>query len=326
MEIAFVNESAEVRDGLSVEQLLDSVRQCREKSERFWADVASPSQEEMGRIAEGFGLHPLTADDCLNRLVPVKWQEFDDHLYVVAHGLNFNEGAELLETENLSILVFADGCLSVHAQPLRTPRRLLDRMRRRKLTVLPEPDRVLHLLLDTIVHFYAGLAEEVTDEVDEIDEEIVAGGGDGELPQRVRSACERLAVLRRRLTPLRNLLREFCTEEVPFIQPETQAFFHDVLDAVVRLLEKAEVTREMLNAAQANHLAYLAHQTNEIMKILSLVATIVLPLSFLTGLFGMNVHVPGQGGQGLIWFVGLACFMAVAAGGLLLYFHRRGWL
>jgi len=259
--------------------------------------------------------------------VPVKWEQFPEYLYVVSHGLNFNAGADLLETLNLSILVFKNTCLTVHAAPMRSVTGIINDLREGKPGLRTDrPDAALHALLDGTNALYGALVEEVEDEVEEIDDAILSGKNLPNMLDRIGEARRHLAVLRRRMTPAREHLQQLAMRDNPFIHEESRVYLRDVLDGVIRNLEKSDVVRETLTTAQANYLAQLANQTNEVIKTLSIVATIILPLSFITGLFGMNVHVPGQEKDGLIWFASLIGLMFLLALGLLVFFRRRRWL
>jgi len=130
--------------------------------------------------------------------------------------------------------------------------------------------------------------------------------------------------VRRRLVPTRRVLERLCEEGEEFLDPEARIYLRDALDGVIRLIEKGTVIRDALNTAQSNHLAHLSNQTNEVMRTLSVVATIMLPLTFVTGLFGMNVPVPGQESSGQFFFYGIVGGMLVVTLVMVFIFRRRG--
>ena len=319
MQLTIVKDG-HVRDGATLDDLAGTQRP-------FWVDVQAPTAEEMHEIAKFFGLHRMTAADCLNRLVPVKWELFREYLYVVTHGLNFNEGSDLLETLNLSVVLFEDCCVTVHAESMRSVAGLLSDLRAGKPRLAGEKtDEILYTLLATTSSLYGTLVEEVEDVVEEIDDAVLDGRDLSNMLERIGESRRHLAVLRRRLSPMRESLQQLSMRDNPFIHQDSRVYVRDVLDDVIRNLEKSEVVRDMLTNAQSNYLAQLANQTNEVMKTLSIVATIMMPLSLLTGLFGMNVRVPGQGVENLVWFGCLVLFMIVVAVGLLMVFRKRGWI
>lgn len=324
--IITVGESEGIVEDVSLDALLAVRHSDTQPGSRFWADIEDPDEEEMEQIAEAFGIHPSTVSDCLTRNVPVKWQEFDNYLYIVNHGLNFNEGDDLLETLNLSILVFNDCVLSIHTAPLRSRDMTLDRIRTDHQGKLPSPDWVAFALLDAITDLYGTQVDKLMDEVEALDEEVLAGYMRSEFLEHMGEARRHLAAMRRRLSPKREFLQLLCARDLRLIDPATQIYLRGVLDKVIRGLERIEVARETLITAQSNYLAQISNRMNEVMKTLSIVATVVLPLSFLTGLFGMNVRVPGQDALGVGWFAGLLCFMSVIVFGLLALFRHRKWL
>ena len=143
--------------------------------------------------------------------------------------------------------------------------------------------------------------------------------------QKIGESRPTLAQFRRRLVPKREFLQLLCYRDHPLISASTKILLRDVYDHTIRMQEVLDVARDILAGVQSNYLAQVSNRMNEVMKTLSIVATIMLPLSLVTGLFGINVHVPGQEAEGNYWFFGIVFSMMVMTISMIVYFRRRRW-
>jgi magnesium transporter len=325
MQLTLYNAQGESRDIPSLTEFEKQDLELRSRGEWYWVDLQGPTSIEMVEFARHFGIHRMTADDCLNRLAPVKIEMTDDYIFLVTHVLNFNEGWDKLETLNLSFILFKECCITVHSHPVRSVGIAARQMKGESGQTLSGSFKVLYLTLQAIMSFYAELVEDVCEDVDTLEDTVMEGQIESNLLQNIASSARHLAVVRRRLVPTRRVLERLCEEGEAFLDPEARIYLRDALDGVIRLIEKGTVIRDALNTAQSNHLAHLSKQTNEVMRTLSVVATIMMPLTFVTSLFGMNVRVPGQENPGLFFFHCIMGGMMVLALLMIFVFRRRGW-
>lgn len=325
MQITQCNSQGEIKQHVSLGAMLAELNCIREVNGFLWIDVEAPTAEEMQKIAEACSIHHVTAEDALDRRTPVKLEETDTYLFIVAHVLNLNPDSDQLETLNLSLVLFSNFCLTIHSCPVRSVGVAMKRYKRQASKGFSGPERALYLVLQAMTEFYAELVDKGSDEVDEIEDAVIGGDVDAHLLQRISTVGRQISVVRRRLGPTGRMLEQLCSDDVERIDTNSHVYLRDALNGVTRLLEKSLVMREILNTTQANYLAQVSNQMNVVMKTLSLVATVMMPLSFLTGLFGMNVRVPGQATESLIWFICLLAVMAGFGGVLLLLFRRKGW-
>ncbi|HNY26537.1 MAG TPA: magnesium transporter CorA family protein [Candidatus Sumerlaeota bacterium] len=325
MQLTLYNASGEPQDIPTLKEFEERDLELRSRGEWFWVDVEGATSLEMVEFARHFDIHRMTADDCLNRLAPVKIEMAEDYLFLVTHVLNFNEGWDKLETLNLSFILFKECCITVHSQPVRSVAIAARQMKGENCQSLNGSFKVLYLTLQAIMGFYAELVEDVCEDVDTLEDSVMEGQIESSLLQNVASSARHLAVVRRRLVPTRRVLERLCEEGEAFLDPEARIYLRDALDGVIRLIEKGTVIRDALNTAQSNHLAHLSNQANAVMRTLSVVATIMMPLTFVTSLFGMNVKVPGQEVDGLFYFNCIVGGMLVLTLLMILIFRRRGW-
>ncbi len=325
MRLTLYNALGESYEIASLKEFEKRDLELRSRGEWYWVDLEGPTSIEMVEFAGHFGIHRMTADDCLNRLAPVKIEMAEDYIFLVTHVLNFNEGWDKLETLNLSFILFKECCITVHSHPVRSVGIAARQLKGENGQTLSGSSKVLYLTLQAIMGFYAELVEDVCEDVDTLEDTVMEGQIESSLLQNIASSARHLAVVRRRLVPTRRLLERLCEEGEDFLDPEARIYLRDALDGVIRLIEKGTVIRDALNTAQSNHLAHLSNQTNEVMRTLSVVATIMLPLTFLTSLFGMNVRVPGQAETGLFYFNSIVGLLLILTLLMIFVFRRRGW-
>jgi magnesium transporter len=277
MRLTLYNAQGESREMTTLSEFKEYEQRLRAREEWFWVDLEGPTSIEMVEFARYFGIHRMTADDCLNRLAPVKIEMAEEYAFLVFHVLNFNEGWDKLDTLNLSFILFKECCITVHSHPVRSIGIAARQMAGENNQTLSGSSRALYLTLQAFMSFYADLVEDVCEDVDTLEDAVMEGLVESSLLQNIANSARNLAVVRRRLVPTRRVLERLCEEGEEFLDPEARIYLRDALDGVIRLIEKGTVIRDALNTAQSNHLAHLSNQTNEVMRTLSVVATIMLP-------------------------------------------------
>ena len=171
---------------------------------------------------------------------------------------------------------------------------VLKRIKEEHRGKLPNEDWALYAILVALVDVYDYEVNQFCDEIDAIDQAVLAYNNPNQLLQKIGESRPILAQFRRRLGPKKEFLQLLCYRDHPLVSNPTKILLRDVYDHTIRSKEVLDVARDTLANAQSNYLAQVSNRMNEVMKTLSIVATIMLPLSLVTGLFGINVHVPGQ--------------------------------
>ena len=302
----------------------------------LWVDIDGlgdvAALEGLGAI---FGLHRLALEDVLNLTQRPKAERYPEHLFVVARMPALGDGAlgsGALETEQLSLFIGQDFLLSCQERPggdCFDPVR--QRLRAGKgRSRAAGPDYLAYALLDSVVDAYYPVLEACGDRLDALEDELFERNETG-VARRVHHVRRDLLTVRRSVWPLREELSTLVRDPDPLVADETRVYLRDCYDHVVQMIDLLETYRDLGQGLMDIHLSLLSHRMNEIMKVLTIIATIFIPLTFVVGVYGMNFD-PDAGPLNmpeLRWAWGypaVMLFMAVVAGGMLVYFKRRGWI
>jgi magnesium transporter len=295
----------------------------------LWIDVQGLGDLALVRhLGERFGLHPLVLADLVHVNQRAKVEAYENHLFIVLRMVHQDEA---LWTEQLSVVLGKDFVLTFQERPgdcfdpVRARlRRAQGRLRSRGADYLAYP------LLDALIDSYFPVLEHQGELLEEMERDVVEAPEASHI-SRIRALKRDLLELRRALWPLRDAMAHLLHDEIPLIGTETRLFLRDCADHVFQLMDMVEIDREVASGLIDLHLSSLSMRMNEIMKVLTIIATIFIPLGFIAGLYGMNFDpaVSPFNMPELHWYFGypmaLALMLAVA-GGLLAYFRRKGWL
>lgn len=278
------------------------------------------------RLGAGFGLHPLVIEDIANTAQRPKFEDYGEYLYIVLRMLSLRPESTAVVSEQLSlilgpdfVLCFQEGLEGDVFNPVRERLRL-GRGRLRQAGA----DFLAYSLIDTIVDSYFAILERFGERIEELDGRL-AGERTAEVSRPIHVLKREMIWLRKSVWPLREMLAGLQRRESPLVREATGVYLKDVYDHTVEIIETVEVYRDVLSGMLENHLSLLTTRLNEVMKVLTGIATIFIPLSFITGVYGMNFrYMPELEWR---WSYPLAMLgMAVIGVGLYVYFRRRRWL
>jgi magnesium transporter len=290
----------------------------------LWLDVAGLGDEALLReLGERFGLHRLALEDITNSQQRAKAEDYPGHAFLVLRMVN--PGPEL-DTEQWSLCLGDDFVLTFQERAgdcFGLVRQRLQDAGGRMRTL--GPDYLAYALLDAVVDAFFPVLEATGDRLEHIEERILQAKAPQELIGELHAVRRDLLTLRRALWPLREVTAGLVRGDAPRFQTETRVYLRDVHDHVVQLLDLLENYRELGTSLMEVNLATASQRLNEVMKVLTVIATIFIPLTFIAGVYGMNFkHMPEYE-----WAFGYPlCLLAMAAiaGGMLWWFRRRGWL
>lgn len=286
----------------------------------MWVDMEGrTSAFESWLEAQGF--HPLAIEDVFTLQHQPKIEEYGDHLFVIVRGIDFNR--EKLETLKLAGFLRSNLLVTCHRAPMRSiaaVRQRLAETGRGRTSVVHH----FYRICDELVDLYFPVVESIGHEIEELEEEIF-DNPEPEQWERLRELSRRLAAVRRVMLPHRQVFNHLASREVGLIDVHEAVYFRDVYDNVFRLGEVAEYQRDQLSGAKDTYLSMVAQRTNEVMKVLTLFSAMLLPLTFIAGLYGMNFDYMPETGWRYGYF-GVLGLMAALAAGMLWWFRRRGWL
>ena len=288
----------------------------------MWADLEG-FEPEYQQLLLDLGYHPLAVEDTFTLQHQPKMQEFDDCLFTIVRGLDFNKSGHRLDTLKLAAFLGRDRLVTCHRAPMRSVRKVQERLREAAAIPPGGPARLLYGLCDEVIDYYFPVLDEIAQEIEELEEAIFAKVERGQL-ETILELRRSLSTLRRVMLPHRQVFSHLGTPNARFIDEQQALYFRDVHDNVMRLGDAIDQQRDQLGSVKDTYLSALGQKTNEIMKVLTLFSAILLPLTFLAGLYGMNFeHMPELAQP---WaYPALLAVMATTAGAMVLWFRRRGW-
>jgi len=277
------------------------------------------------RLCETFGLHPLVQEDIVNTHQRPKLEDYQDYLYLVCRMLTFNERTQRIESEQVSLVIGQHWVLSFQERPGDVFDGVRERIRQGRGRIRRlGPVYLAYALLDAVVDNYFTIIERVGEIVETIEEGLLDGPESGQLAA-IHEVKREMIMMRRTVWPLRELVGALQRGESVLVVPELQVFFRDVHDHAIQVADAVESYRDILSGLQDLYLSTLSNRMNEVMKVLTIMGSIFIPLTFVAGVYGMNFeHMPELG-----WRWGYAGFWGVIlalSGGMLLFFRRRRWL
>jgi magnesium transporter len=305
------------------------VRPFLEKWPVTWLNVDGLGDARvLTAIGEIFGLHRLALEDVLNLHQRPKVEEYGDLLFVVAQMV---ERGDHLHGEQLSLFLGRRFVLTFQEREGDAFDPIRERIRQGKGRIRHAgPDYLAYALLDAVVDGTFPLLEAYGEELERLEDEILLRASRSSIP-RIHTVRRDLLWIRRAVWPLREAVASLAREGGALVSEETRVYLRDVHDHAVQVLDLVEVDRELVSGLMEVYLTSVSNHMNEVMKVLTVIATIFIPLTFVVGVYGMNFdrdaspwNMPELG-----WRFGYpACLlvMGALAGGLVLYFHRKGWI
>ena len=291
-----------------------------------WINVDGLNDLDLiNRIGEAFNLHPLVLEDLVHTGQRPKHEEYDEYLFVVLRMLKAGPGGSGILSEQVGI-VFGDGfVLSFQEKAGDVFEAVRDRIRVKSRRIRNRgADYLSYALIDAIVDHYFHILENFTDGVEELEIEVLENPTP-ETMRRIHNLRHEMLGVRRAIWPLRGVTNALVRTESDLIEEGTQVFLRDVYDHTVQVIDTAETLREVVSGLMDLYMSSVSNRMNEIMKVLTIMASVFIPLTFLAGIYGMNFeNMPELG-----WPWAYPTLLAVMLGmgiGLLLYFKRRGWL
>ncbi|UCH26106.1 MAG: magnesium/cobalt transporter CorA [Trueperaceae bacterium] len=304
---------------------LEQALALREPGQISWYNITGLHETELIQaFGEAFGLHPLVREDIASVGQRPKVELFEAHLFIVLRMLSLTEDGSP-QSEQLSLVLGPDYVLTFQERPGDVFAPVRERLRRgkgrmRKLGA----DYLAYALIDVIVDSYFSVLEHYGDTLEELEEEILREPTPHSL-ERVNRLRRELLFLRKSIWPLRELMGTLQREESPVVSAVVVTFLRDAYDHSIQVIDTVETFREVLSGLHDFYLTSLSFKMNEVMKVLTIIATIFIPLGFLVGVYGMNFDVMPE--LHLRWgYPALWLFMVTLVAAMLVLFRRRRWL
>lgn len=290
-----------------------------------WADLSDPTPEEAALLRDVFGFHELAVEDALSESHHPKVEPYGDYLYLILHGIDFRAAEHYFGTLDVDFFLGEQYLVTVHPGVSRTIEQMREICERNARVLAEGPAALLHRVVDAMVDHYGPEVDKLGDRLDELESEIFERP-DGQVTRRILDFKADIASLRRVVLPQRDVVGRLARREFSLISEPLAYRFRDVHDHLVRLVDEALFFQDRVSSLLDAHLTMVSNQLNRVMKVLTIIATIFMPLTVVTGMWGMNVplpHFPGGEEVQFWWVVGL---MLVLSGAMLTFFRARRWI
>jgi magnesium transporter len=296
-----------------------------------WIDVQGLGSEEvLRRIGKVFGLHPLVLEDIVNVPQRPKVEEYEKQLLIVLRMVTPKEDGKRFVSEQVSFILGEHYLLTVQEEPDYDPfGPVRERIRSNKgMICRHHADYLTYALIDAIVDGFFPVLEAYGDELEELEDEVVDNPSRATL-ERIHQVKRDLLGLRRAIWPQREVINSLLRDGTPLIGETVRTYLRDCYEHVVQVLEIIENYREIASSLMDVYLSSISNKMNEVMKVLTIISTIFIPLTFIAGVYGMNFNpeLPGNMPELELPYAYVVCWlvMLTIAGALILYFKRRGW-
>lgn len=288
-------------------------------------DLGAPSIPEGLLLSDTFAFHPLSVEDARQDLHYPKIEAYDGYLYAILHGIVLHEGTEGFGTHDVDVFIGATYLVTVHDGHARSVAEMQDNVARNSKIMAEGPVALFHRIVDAMVEHYRPEVDKLEARIDDLEKAVFDRPSNGLIRQILKQKRE-VSSLRRIVTPQRDVIARLARRDFVDISTDLSFRFRDVYDQIIRIADDAALFQDRISSVLEAHLTNVSNRLNEVMKVLTVVSTIFMPLTLLSGLWGMNVALPefpgGQSAQ--FWWV-LGIMLAVAA--LMLgLFRRRNWI
>jgi len=324
MEIFLYRQGADrVEEGFTVEQLPDLLKN---EADVVWVDMEEPTEADEKVLLEVFNFHPLTIEDCReNRHYP-KIEEFPGYLYFIVHGVRADTSPDHFNTIELDGFLGRNYVITYHHDMFRSINNVRQLIRTSPIACKRGAPFLLYQILDQIVDFYSPVLDDFDERIDKLEDDIFTlKSPNNEILAEIMDLKRGVLRLRRISSKQMEILYRMSRGEFTLIDPQMLPFYRDIYDHLIRVTDLAENYRDLISGALEAYLSVISNRMNEIMKVLTIFSAIMLPLTFIAGVYGMNFeHMPELAtryGYFIVW--GIMIFVAT---GMLGLFWKRGWI
>lgn len=319
--LIYYKGNGEIINDLKPEEMKSIVQS---EKDILWLDILNPEKAELDMIEKVFELHPLTIEDCINTITRPKVDRFEKYLFIVMHGATLTPRSQKVKTIELNICLGKNYIITIHQEHMKCISSSIERVQKNPAIMERGTDALLHLVVDYLVDNYLPVLDVMDYKITNIETQIVKNPNQNIL-NSIFTLKKEVLNMRRFIGPQRDTVNFLSKEDSPFIHPKTRVYFRDVYDNMIFINDTIDTYRDVLNSGLDVYISTVSNKTNDIMKMLTMIATIMMPLSVITGIYGMNFrHMPI-----LDWeygFLAISVIMLLIGISMLLYFKRREWL
>jgi magnesium transporter len=310
------------------EKLQPKIEECyvfRDQPTITWINVDGLHDTSIiEKLGACFGLHPLILEDILNTEQRPKTEDYESYIYIVLRMLSYDGEKAGLKSEQVSLVLGHNFVLSFQEDIGDVWDPIRDRLRNNKGRIRKEgSDHLAYSLMDAVVDNYFTIMEKLGEDVEDIEEELISAPNKGTL-MVVHGLKRQLIALRKSVWPLRDVVHGLQDTDNPLVTPATKIYLRDIYDHTIQVIDNIESARDIVSGMLDIYLSSVSNRLNEIVKVLTILSAIFIPLTFIAGVYGMNFDFMPELNQPWGYPAVLALMAAVAAG-LVLYFKRKKW-
>lgn len=278
----------------------------------------------IGAIGTSFRINPLVQEDILNTLQRPKIEDFGDYIYLVLKMLDYDREKKAVNKEQVSFVLTGNTVISFQEKPGdvfdSVRKRIVDEKRKIRTR---GPDYLLYALIDAVVDHYFLIMENISEDIEEIEDELMIHPESKHL-HRIQHLRKELILLRKAVWPMRDILNTILRDDLAQIKESSHVYYRDVHDHTIQVIETTETFRDIVSGLQDMYMSSISNRMNEIMKVLTMIATLFIPLTFIAGIYGMNFEFMPE----LKWryaYFGVWGIMVLVTLMMIVYFKRKKW-
>jgi magnesium transporter len=294
-----------------------------------WITIEEPTPLERGWLEEHFDFHALDLEDVMSRNQRPKIDEYPEYLFIVLHFPIFDPSVGRLNAGELDLFVGPDYVITIPNQPLQPVEYLFERCRSkeelREQLFSKGTGSLLYRIVDDSFDYCFPMLRKIGNKLEKIEQEIFEGRSE-EIVRDISNVKQEIINFRKVIRPQRTVLRDLESKKQRFASPEEdlEIYFDDIVDAHERIWDMLENYKEVVQGLEETNESVISHRVNAILRALTAISVIVLPLTLVASIWGMNVGVPGEGDQTAFWIVIAGMFVILV--GMLAFFRHRRWL
>ena len=292
-----------------------------------WINIEGPTEREIKYLAQNYPFHPLDLDDCLSRIQRPKIDEYEDYLFLVFHFPVFNKAARVTTPSQLSVFIGKNYLVTLHKGELKPLVKLFKECQKNEESRQENFSRgsgyLLYRIIDRLVDYSLPILNKIVDNIEEVEDNIFSDGMRG-VVREISILRRDIISFRRIIWPMRAVISSLEPKIRRFTNMDLAVYFGDTVDHVDKIWDALDEYKEVIEGLNDTHDSLATNRTNEVMRMLTVIATIMLPITVVASIYGMNIPLPFQNSSYSLLFVSL--IMLTIISGMLYFFRRQHWI
>lgn len=291
-----------------------------------WVNIERPTPKETEYLAQNYPFHPLDLDDCLSRIQRPKIDEYEDYLFIVIHFPLFSKEAGITVPSQVSIFIGKDYLVTLHSgglKPLVKLFRDCQLNEEARQGNMKSAGYLLYRIADRLIDYCLPITHKIMANLEKVEDDIFDTKGRGTV-REISILRRDIISFRRVIWPMRAVIGTLERKTEQFTTEDMEVFWGDVVDHVDKIWDTLDECKEIIEGLKDTNDSLYSHRTNEVIRTLTIIATIMMPLTLVASIYGMNIPLPGEDRS--LSFIVILIIMIIAIGGMLFFFRRRRWI